>query len=161
MRRGVSEGMGRGTNLPSPMHFCLVDRILERTDSRIVTIKLVSNAEEYLQDHFPGFPVLPGVMMLESMVQAGRALVDPDDAANPPMVLGGVKALKYGRFVKPGATIRVTVIKQKDLEGGAVDLKGEVHLIEPGGAGADATGELPVACSGRFVLRPARVVVPR
>ena len=56
------------------MHFCLVDRILERSDDRIVTIKLVSNAEEYLRDHFPGFPVLPGVMMLEAMVQAGRAL---------------------------------------------------------------------------------------
>ncbi|MCC5823533.1 MAG: hypothetical protein LAT64_05440 [Phycisphaerales bacterium] len=136
------------------MHFCLVDRILERTDDRIVTIKLVSNAEEYLQDHFPGFPVLPGVMMLEAMVQAGRALVDPDDAANPPMVLGSIKALKYGRFVKPGATIRVTVVKQKDLDAGAVDLKGEVHLIEPG---ADAGGALPVACSGRFVLRPARL----
>ena len=135
------------------MHFCLVDRILERTDDRIVTIKLVSNAEEYLRDHFPGFPVLPGVMMLEAMVQAGRALADPDDAANPPLVLGGVKALKYGRFVKPGATIRVTVVKQKDLDGGAVDLKGEVHLIEPG---VDVQGELPVACSGRFVLRPAR-----
>jgi 3-hydroxyacyl-[acyl-carrier-protein] dehydratase len=138
------------------MHFCLVDRILERTDDRIVTIKLVSNAEEYLRDHFPGFPVLPGVMMLEAMVQAGRALADPDDAANPPLVLGGVKALKYGRFVKPGATIRVAVVKQKDLEDGAVDLKGEVHLMEPG---VDAHGELPVACSGRFVLRPARVGV--
>ncbi len=136
------------------MHFCLVDRILERTADRVVTIKLVSNAEEYLLDHFPGFPVLPGVMMLEAMVQAGRALADPDGAAHPPLVLGGVKALKYGRFVKPGATIRVTVVKQKDLDGGGVDLKGEVHLIEPG---AEASDPLPVACSGRFVLRPARV----
>ncbi len=139
------------------MHFSLVDRILERSEDRIVTIKLVSNAEEYLQDHFPGFPVLPGVMMLEAMVQAGRALADPDDAAPLPLVLGGVKALKYGRFVKPGATIRVTVVRQKNLEDGAVDLKGEVHLIEPG---VDASGDLPVACSGRFVLRPARVSSP-
>ncbi len=138
------------------MHFCLVDRILERNEDRVVAIKLVSNAEEYLLDHFPGFPVLPGVMMLEAMVQAGRALADPDGTASPPLVLGGVKALKYGRFVKPGATIRVTVVKQKNLENGAIDLKGEVHLIEPGG-GTDASGELPVACSGRFVLRPARV----
>ncbi len=136
------------------MHFCLVDRILERTDDRVVTIKLVSNAEEYLRDHFPGFPVLPGVMMLEAMVQAGRALVDPQDTASPPLVLGRVKALKYGRFVKPGATIRVSVVKQKNLESGAFDLKGEVHLIEPG---VDTGGELPVACSGRFVLRPARL----
>lgn len=139
------------------MHFCLVDRVLERESGRVVTLKLVSNAEEYLLDHFPGFPVLPGVMMLESMVQAARLLVDPDSTATPPMVLGGVKALKYGRFVRPGATIRVTVVRQKDLEGGAVDLKGEVHLIE---AGTDAAGELPVACSGRFTMRPARLGVP-
>lgn len=136
------------------MHFCLIDRILERDEARIVTIKLVSNAEEYLQDHFPGFPVLPGVMMLEAMVQAGRALVDPNDAANPPLVLGQVRALKYGRFVRPGATIRVTVNLQKRTEDGSADCKGEVHLIEPG---ADTGSDLPIACSGRFVLRPARL----
>lgn len=136
------------------MHFSMVDRVLEQSEERIVTIKLVSNAEEYLRDHFPGFPVLPGVLMLESMVQAGRLLVDPNDAAPLPMVLGGVKALKYGSFVKPGATIRITVTQQKTLDDGAFDLKGDVRLIE---AGEDGTGELPVACSGRFVLRPARV----
>lgn len=138
------------------MHFSMVDRVLEQSGERIVTVKLVSNAEEYLRDHFPGFPVLPGVMMLESMVQAGRLLVDPDDAAPLPMVLGGVKALKYGSFVKPGATIRITVTLQKALDDGAFDLKGDVRLIE---AGEDGSGELPVACSGRFVLRPARVGV--
>jgi len=136
------------------MHFSMVDRVLEQSEGRIVTVKLVSNAEEYLRDHFPGFPVLPGVLMLESMVQAGRLLVDPDDAAPLPMVLGGVRALKYGSFVKPGATIRVTVTLHKALDDGAFDLKGDVRLIE---AGEDGSGELPVACSGRFVLRPARV----
>ncbi len=136
------------------MHFSLLDRILERDDTRIVTLKLVSNAEEYLQDHFPSFPVLPGVLMLESMVHAARALIDPADTANPPFVLGQVKALKYGAFVKPGATIRITVTKQKDLEDGAVDFKGDVRLIEPG---VDPSSDLPVACSGRFVLRPARL----
>lgn len=138
------------------MHFSMVDRVLERSDERVVTVKLVSNAEEYLRDHFPGFPVLPGVMMLESMVQAGRVLIDPDDTSVQPMVLGKVRALKYGAFVKPGSTIRVEVTINKVLEDGAYELKGDVRLIE---AGQDGTGELPVACSGRFVLRPARVPV--
>lgn len=139
------------------MHFCLIDRVLERDENRVVATKLVSNAEEYLRDHFPGFPVLPGVMMLEAMVQAGRLLVDPDNDANPPLVLGAVKTLKYGRFARPGATLRVTVLRQKPLENGWFDLKGEAHLIEPD---ADHSVEPPLACSGRFVLRPARLASP-
>ncbi len=138
------------------MHFSMVDRVLEQSEGRVVTVKLVSNAEEYLRDHFPGFPVLPGVMMLESMVQAGRLLVDPDNTSVRPMVLGGVRALKYGAFVKPGSTIRVEVVINKELDDGAFELKGDVRLIE---AGQDGTGDLPVACSGRFALRPARVPV--
>ncbi|MEM9373646.1 MAG: beta-hydroxyacyl-ACP dehydratase [Planctomycetota bacterium] len=136
------------------MHFSMVDRVLEQSEDRIVTVKLVSNAEEYLRDHFPGFPVLPGVMMLESMVQAGRLLADPDDDRELPLVLGGVRALKYGSFVRPGSTIRVTVTRNKPTDDDTFDLKGDVRLIEPGD---DGTDESPVACSGRFVLRPARV----
>ena len=94
------------------MHFSLVDAVLERGADRIVTIKHVSSAEEYLQDHFPGYPVLPGVMMLEAMVQAARELEDPEGRANPPLVLGSVRGLKYGRFVPPGSTLRVEVTRR-------------------------------------------------
>ena len=138
------------------MHFNLVDRIIERSDSHIVTLKHVSSAEEYLQDHFPGFPVLPGVMMLESMTQAARQLIDPDDQAEFPWVLTQARALKYGSFVRPGATIRVTMTKHKDNEDGSIDLKGDVRLIEPD---ADMDN-LPVACSGRITMRPATVETP-
>lgn len=138
------------------MHFNLVDRILQRSDTEIVTLKHVSNAEEYLQDHFPGFPVLPGVMMLEAMTQAARALIDPEDAAETPWVLGRARALKYGAFVRPGAAIRVTMTRHSDNEDGSIDFKGTVHLLEP-----DA-GDAPpvVACSGRITLRPAVLDVP-
>jgi 3-hydroxyacyl-[acyl-carrier-protein] dehydratase len=138
------------------MHFNLVDRIIERSDSHIVTLKHVSSAEEYLQDHFPGFPVLPGVMMLESMTQAARQLIDPDDQAEFPWVLTQARALKYGSFVRPGATIRVTMTKHKDNDDGSIDLKGDVRLIEPD---ADMDN-LPVACSGRITMRPATVETP-
>ncbi len=134
------------------MHFTLIDRVLEQSDDQIIAIKHVSNAEEYLQDHFPTFPVLPGVMMLEAMTQASRRLIDPEDAAKVPWVLCRARALKYGTFVRPGATIRIIMKKLKDNDDGSIDLKGDVRLIEPG---EDPSAELPVACSGRLTLRPA------
>ncbi len=134
------------------MHFDLVDRVLELSPERIVTLKQVSAAEEYLQDHFAAFPVLPGVMMLEAMVQAGRRLLESRGlGAERPLVLGKVRALKYGRFVKPGAALRVEVAVHKQLENGEWELKGEATVVEPGGDAGGGT-----AVSGRFVLRPAR-----
>lgn len=133
------------------MHFSLIDRVLDRTDTSLIAIKHVSSAEEYLQDHFPGFPVLPGVMMLEAMTQAARSLIDEHDAADQPWVLCQAKALKYGAFVRPGATIRITVNLHKHNDDGSVDFKGDVRLIEPD---SDPAGDLPVACSGRITLRP-------
>jgi len=55
--------------------FNLLDKIEQLTDERIVAVKYVSLAEEYLADHFPTFPVLPGVMMLEAVVQAAGWLL--------------------------------------------------------------------------------------
>ncbi len=138
------------------MHYDLVDRVLECSHDRIVTIKQVSQAEEYLQDHFATFPVLPGVLMLEAMVQAARRLVlaKNRDCAALPLVLGKVRALKYGRFVRPGAVLRVEVSLLKGLEGGAFDFKGEGAVLEPD---ALPEQEPPTAVSGRFTLRPARI----
>tara|TARA_R110000868_G_scaffold411617_1_gene706004 strand:+ start:73885 stop:74307 length:423 start_codon:yes stop_codon:yes gene_type:complete len=133
------------------MHFSLIDRVLDRTDTSLIAIKHVSSAEEYLQDHFPGFPVLPGVMMLEAMTQAARSLIDEHNAADQPWVLCQAKALKYGAFVRPGATIRITVNLHAHNDDGSIDFKGDVRLIEPD---ANPAGDLPVACSGRITLRP-------
>ena len=74
------------------MKFLLIDQVLERTPTSIVAIKNVTAAEEYLGDHFPGFPVLPGVFMLEALTQAARELLKPHGR----LVLGQVKALRYG-----------------------------------------------------------------
>ncbi|MCC6321968.1 MAG: beta-hydroxyacyl-ACP dehydratase [Phycisphaerales bacterium] len=132
------------------MHFCLIDAIIEQSDHRIVAIKQVSAAEEYLQDHFPSFPVLPGVMMVECLVQAARRLL-AERAGNTRLVLGGVRALKYGSFVRPGESLRVTITLNKANDDGTFDVKGEGVVIRP-----VATGESPTAVSGRLMLRPVR-----
>jgi 3-hydroxyacyl-[acyl-carrier-protein] dehydratase len=140
------------------MHFCLVDAVLERSDDRIVTVKQVSAAEEYLQDHFPEFPVLPGVLMLEAMVQAGRLLVERRSGGpgQRPLVLGGVRAVKYGRFVRPGDALRIEVTLLKSLDDGTFDLRGEGTVIHPEGGQPEPVNGAGSAVSGRFTLRPAR-----
>lgn len=133
------------------MHFDLLDQVLERSDTRIVTIKQVSRAEEYLQDHFATFPVLPGVLMIETLVHAARRLVQ-DRAPGARLVLGGVRAVKYGRFVRPGESlvVEVTLVKQ---DGEAFEFKGEGKVRGVDGA------EIPdaTAVSGRFSLRPVKI----
>lgn len=123
------------------MHFNLVDSVLERTADRIVTTKAVSNAEEYLTEHFPSFPVLPGVMMLEAMVQAARTLLaGREDAADGPWVVAEVRNVKYGNMVRPGQVLIVTV-ELSGHEDGRWSFKG----------GGQVNGQQAV--SGRFVLR--------
>lgn len=92
------------------MRFTLIDRIDELIPGKlIVAVKNVSLAEEYLADHFPGFPVLPGVLMLEAMTQASAWLVRAsEDFAHSIVVLKEARNIKYGRFVEPGDTLTIT-----------------------------------------------------
>lgn len=106
------------------MRFMLIDQILEQSDERIVAVKTVAMSEEYLADHFPQFPVLPGVMMLEALVQAARALLSGrDDTADGPWVLAEVRNVRYGNMVRPGQTLRLTVDWMK-AEAGSHSFKG-------------------------------------
>ncbi|MCB9838079.1 MAG: beta-hydroxyacyl-ACP dehydratase [Phycisphaeraceae bacterium] len=139
------------------MHFDLVDAVLEQDAERIVTVKQVSMAEEYLQDHFPSFPVLPGVLMIESLVQAARRLLIGRDPSCSRHVLGSVRALKYGGFVRPGDTLRVEVTLAKAEEGGVFAFKGQGLVVGPGTADLS---NAPTAVSGRFTLRPLLVRTP-
>lgn len=139
------------------MRFDLVDRVIEQAQDRIVTVKAITNAEEYLADHFPTFPVLPGVLMLEAMVQAARRLADSSRADQSlPLALSKVRALKYGRFVRPGDVLHVEVTLASSAED-SWDFKGQVTCVPPTPPAANAPGEpaFSSAASGRFTLRPA------
>lgn len=124
------------------MRFDLVDQILAQDETRIVTIKNVTAAEEYLADHFPSFPILPGVMMLEAMVQAASKLLQATVGPGP-WVLAEVRNVRYGNMVRPGQQLRVTVEIKKTT--------GDEHLIQGSGTVEEST-----AVQGRFVLRPVR-----
>jgi 3-hydroxyacyl-[acyl-carrier-protein] dehydratase len=93
------------------MRFVLIDRIVElQSGHSLVAVKNLSLAEEYLADHFPGFPVMPGVLMLEALTQAGAWLVrEMEDFAHSIVVLKLAKTIKYGSFVEPGRQLRLHV----------------------------------------------------
>ncbi len=125
------------------MRFELIDQVVERESDRLVAIKNVTAAEEYLADHFPGFAVLPGVLMLEALVQAGRLLLADRGVADRPLVLAEVRNVRYGQMVRPGQCLKVEVT----LRGGGSAEQGY-----------DLTGvgsvDEQVAVQGRFRLAP-------
>ncbi len=102
------------------MRFSLIDRIVELQPGRQITaVKALTMAEEYLADHFPRFPVMPGVLMLEAMTQAGAWLVRAsEDFAHSMVILCEAANVKYGQFVEPGQTLTVTaeIVSQDEQE---------------------------------------------
>ncbi len=89
--------------------FVLVDRIQQlEPGKRIVAHKALSLAEEYLADHFPTFPVLPGVLMLEAMTQASAWLVRvSEDFAHSLVLLKEARNVSYRSFLAPGQILTV------------------------------------------------------
>lgn len=101
------------------MKFYLVDRIdsLEAPD-RIVASKCLTSAEEYLADHFPAFPVMPGVMMLEACAQAAAYLVRiATDWSVSMVTLQRARNVRYANFVAPGQTLRIEATAGKSADG--------------------------------------------
>ena len=104
--------------LPHRYPFLLVDRVLElEPDRRIVGIKNVTVNEPFFQGHFPGRPVMPGVLILEAMAQVGGLLAFKSlgAATRPVVYLTGVDGAKFRRPVVPGDRLRfeIDVVKKR------------------------------------------------
>jgi 3-hydroxyacyl-[acyl-carrier-protein] dehydratase len=93
------------------MRFHLIDRIAEwEAGKSLRAEKYLALGEEYLADHFPKFPIMPGVLMLQATVEAASWLWRATtDFAHPVIVLRDVKNVKYGTFMQPGRRMDVSV----------------------------------------------------
>ena len=123
------------------MRFWLLDKIRSFTpDEELSAVKNVTMTEEYMADHFPEFPVLPGVFMLEAATQAGAWLLRlSENFAHSIISLKEVRNVKYADFVAPGQSLDVTVsMLKKDDRLATMKVEGQI-------------GERPTL-SGRIVL---------
>lgn len=101
------------------MRFHLIDRIVEvRPGQTLQAIKNLTLGEEYLADHFPSFPVMPGVLMLQTLVEAGAWLLRlSEDYRHSVIVLREAKNIKYGTFMEPGRRMDISVELVERSEG--------------------------------------------
>ena len=93
------------------MRFILLDKITELVPGeKVSAVKNLSLAEEYLADHFPAFPVLPGVLIIEALVQTAAMLVRvTNNFSHSIVVLSEARNVKYKSFVKPGNTMSLSL----------------------------------------------------
>ena len=99
------------------MRFILIDKVVSlEAGEEIKTVKNVSLSEEYLADHFPTFPVLPGVLLLEGLIESASWLVRlTENFAHSMILLEQARNVKYKSFLAPGSQIEYTV-KAKTIE---------------------------------------------
>ena len=103
--------------LPHRYPFLLVDRIVEMEGDRIVGIKCITANEPQFMGHFPDFPVMPGVLIVEAMAQTAGILVlhDMPDRVNKLVLLVAIENARFRRPVVPGDTLRMEmkILKKK------------------------------------------------
>lgn len=117
--------------LPHRYPFLLVDRILSiEAGKQAVGLKNVSVNEEFFQGHFPGNPVMPGVLILEAMAQVGGCLVfapDPTTKKRKTMYLASIDKARFRRPVVPGDQLIITV-DVMTVRGPFVKIRGVAHV---------------------------------
>ena len=90
------------------MRFILVDRILDLVPGKKIRAeKSISPDEDYFGDHFPGFPVVPGVLQTEMMAQAAGKCLDAEDPLRGKAMLARITSASFRKWVKPGSTCRI------------------------------------------------------
>jgi 3-hydroxyacyl-[acyl-carrier-protein] dehydratase len=97
--------------IPHRFPFLLVDRIIEvEWGKRAVGLKNVSMGEPFFQGHFPNYPVMPGVLIIEALAQVGAvALLGSDEFRGKMAFFAGIDGVRFKRQVKPGDVLRLEV----------------------------------------------------
>lgn len=141
--------------LPHRYPFLLIDRVVELVRmQRIVAIKNVTINEPYFQGHFPTYPIMPGVLMVEAMAQAGGALLltEVPDRDDKLMVFTGIDEAKFRAPVVPGDQVRIEVEVLKWSKRGAT-MRGNAYV------GDKLVCEAEIKC--QLVPRMARKAEPQ
>jgi 3-hydroxyacyl-[acyl-carrier-protein] dehydratase len=133
------------------MRFILIDKILKiERDKRITAGKSIALSEEVFRDHFVGYPVMPGSLMIESVAQAATALLEISADYKMKAILTIVEKAKFRELIKPGITIVINVNIISVQENSAL-LEGYIHLGE----------KLVMDCKLVFVLKPVDIFYPQ
>jgi 3-hydroxyacyl-[acyl-carrier-protein] dehydratase len=114
--------------LPHRYPFLLIDRVLEVTEDKVVALKNVTFNEPYFQGHFPGVPVMPGVLQIEAMAQAGGILASRSvtfDSTTHVMLFMGIDGVKFRKAVTPGDQLIIEVVPLR--KGKIFKMRGEIR----------------------------------
>ena len=107
--------------IPHRFPFLMIDRVIELGDDKVVALKNVSANEPYFAGHFPGHPIMPGVLQVEAMAQAGAVLamnILADPGEKPLVFFMGIDKVKFRKPVVPGDQLRIEVTPLR--KGGAI-----------------------------------------
>ena len=114
--------------LPHRYPLLLIDRVLELSPTKVIALKNVSVNEPYFQGHFPGLPVMPGVLQVEAMAQAGGILASRAmtfDPATQVMLFMAIDNVKFRKAVTPGDQLHIEVVPLR--VGKIFRMKGEIR----------------------------------
>jgi 3-hydroxyacyl-[acyl-carrier-protein] dehydratase len=139
--------------LPHRYPFLLIDRVIDLTRrERIVAIKNVTINEPFFQGHFPNLPIMPGVLIVEAIAQAGGALLltEVEDRDQKLMVFTGIERARFRRPVLPGDQVRIEV-DVKSWRMNAVRMEGKAFVGDKRVAEATVTCQLIARDRGQRV----------
>lgn len=127
--------------IPHRYPFLLIDRILDlEPGKRAVGIKNVTMGDPFFQGHFPDYPVMPGVLIVEALAQVGAVALGASDAFKNQLALfAGINEVRFKRQVRPGDTLRLEI-----------ELGQFRRSVGMGSGKATVDGEL--ACRGEFMF---------
>ena len=139
--------------LPHRYPFLLIDRVIDMTRrERIVAVKNVTINEPFFQGHFPNLPIMPGVLIVEAIAQAGGALLltEVEDRDQKLMVFTGIERARFRRPVLPGDQVRIEV-DVKSWRMNAVRMEGKAFVGDKRVAEATVTCQLIARDRGQQV----------
>jgi len=104
--------------LPHRYPLLLVDKILEQEENKIIGVKNVTINEPFFQGHFPGYPVMPGVLIIEAMAQVGGVLMfSKEENRGKIPLFAGIDKAKFKKPVRPGDQLKIKVEIIKMIKG--------------------------------------------